>query len=390
MNFNFAVLLAVVLVVSLFCCFVVNPIAKKIAEKTPNKFDDLLVEKNFISRFLQIVPAVIFGIGSEQLLKADSWHLDVCTRISNVWFALVGFAVGCAFFDVVEALNDKSKKNKNRPLHGIFQAIKLVIFCCCSIVIVSQISGKSPVFILSALGAAATVLMLVFRDSILGVVSGIQINISDLLRKGDWIEIPRHDANGTVIDITLTSVKVRNWDHTIAVIPAYELITNSFKNWRGMEESGGRRIKRSIFLDQHSIRFLTEEEIERLSRINILGPYMEKMKKELAEERESQGDFGKNEMTLVNNRHMTNIGTFRAYCNVYLRSCGKIAQNMTLMTRQLAPTPQGLPLEIYAFTNVIQWVAYETIQSDIFDHLIAVLPEFGLSVFQYAGYPKAD
>lgn len=239
---------------------------------------------------------------------------------------------------------------------------------------------------MSTLGAAATILMLIFRDSILGVVSGVQINMSDLLRKGDWIEIERHHADGTVIDITLTSVKIRNWDKTISVIPAYDLITNSFKNWRGMVESGGRRIKRSLIIDQQSIRFLTEDEIAHLSKIEILKPYMNEKKTELAEEFIAK--YGENaapsELDMVNSRHLTNIGTFRAYCSAYLRSLNEISQGMTLMTRQLAPTPEGLPLEIYAFTNKTEWVAYEGIQADVFDHLIAVLPEFGLNLFQYA------
>jgi len=390
MDIKFAILLIATFVALAFCFFVVNPIAKRIAQKTPNKFDDLLVEKNFFSRVLQLVPAGIFSTGLPEVLDQTSWVFDLCTRVSNVWFALVGCAVGCSIFDVVEALNDNNKRTMNKPLHGIFQAIKLAIFCVCAIVIVSQVSGKSPIFILSALGAAATVLMLIFRDSILGVVSGIQINLSDLLRKGDWIEIDRHHADGTVIDITLTSVKVRNWDKTISVIPAYDLITNSFKNWRGMEEAGGRRIKRSLFLDQHSIRFLTEEEIERLSKIEILKPYMDEKRRELATEFVKKYGEGSapSELDMVNSRHLTNIGTFRAYCTAYLRSSKSVAQDMTLMTRQLQPTPEGLPLEIYAFANVTQWIAYEGIQADIFDHLIAVLPEFGLSLFQYAGYPQ--
>lgn len=271
-------------------------------------------------------------------------------------------------------------------MHGIFQAVKLALFCVGAILVTSQVSGKSPILILSALGAAATVLMLIFRDSILGVVSGVQINMSDLLRKGDWIEIERHHTDGTVIDITLTSVKVRNWDKTISVIPAYDLITNSFKNWRGMQEAGGRRIKRSLFIDVHSVRFLKESEIEKLMDIEILRPYLEEKLQELKNEKCAENDAYCDISTLdakkLNKRHLTNIGTFRAYCSAYLRTRKTIAQNMTLMTRQLAPTPTGLPLEIYAFANDIRWEAYEGIQSDIFDHLIAAMPEFGLKMYQ--------
>lgn len=390
MSLNFIIFLAVDLVVILLCMFVVNPIARKIAEKTPNKFDDLLVEKKFFSRALQLVPATVFSAGFVRFVEPQTLLFDICSRTSTVWFALIAFAAGSAFFDVVESLNDKSLRRKNKSFHGTFQAVKLILFCVCAVIVVSQVIGKSPVFILSAMGAAATILMLIFRDSILGVVSGVQINLSDLLRKGDWIEIERHHTDGTVIDITLTSVKIRNWDKTISVIPAYDLITNSFKNWRGMEESGGRRIKRSLFIDQHSVRFLTSDEIERLSKIEILRPYMDEITKELAQERaEDAADStaaGIDPMDMVNYRHMTNLGTFRAYCTAYLKTSNKVAQNMTMMTRQLAPTPEGLPLEIYAFANDTRWENYEGIQADIFDHLIAVLPEFGLSLFQYAGY----
>lgn len=391
MDIKLTILLIVTFAAVAVCLFVVNPIAKKIAAKTPNKFDDLLVEKNFFSRGLQLIPAGILSSGLPQALDRTSGLFDLFTRVTNVWLALIGFTVGCSIFDVVETLNDRNSRTKNRPLHGIFQAIKLAIFCVCAIVIVSQVSGKSPVFILSALGAAATVLMLVFRDSILGVVSGIQINLSDLLRKGDWIEIDRHHADGTVLDITLTSVKIQNWDNTISVIPAYDLITNSFKNWRGMIDAGGRRIKRSLFIDLQSIRFLTPEEIERLSKIEILKPYLDEKKQELTAEFIEKYGMGTapSELDMVNSRHLTNIGTFRAYCTAYLRSLKGVAQNMTLMTRQLQPTPEGLPLEIYAFTNVTQWIAYETIQSDIFDHLIAVLPEFGLRLFQFTVLPRS-
>lgn len=380
MNFNFIILLIVVLIVSLFCFFVVNPIATHIVKKTPNKFDDLLVEKNVISRFFLLVPALIFGAGLPHVLKNSEQLLDIFTRVYNVWIALGVFAICCALLDSIESLNNLTRRTRAKPFHGIFQAIKLGLFCIAAIVVVSQVSGRSPVLILSALGAAATVLMLVFRDSILGVVSGVQINLSDLLRKGDWIEIERHHADGNVIDITLTSVKIRNWDNTVSVIPAYDLITNSFRNWRGMEESGCRRIKRALSIDLQSVKFLSQEEIKTLSNIKILKPYLQAKMSEIGKNLDENS-----EMNMVNERHLTNIGTFRAYCTAYLRSLGTISQNATLMTRQLPPTSEGIPLEIYAFANVTEWVKYEAIQADIFDHLIAVLPLFGLRLFEYYG-----
>lgn len=380
---QFALLVALVLVIYAVSYFLVNPLAKKIAAKTPNKFDDLLVEKGIVSRGLMFIPAIVFDVAYPKVLTGEHWLYDVSARAGNILFTIVAFVLASAVLDVVENLNERNVKMRSRPMHGIFQAIKLVMFCVASILVVSQVIDKSPVIILSALGAMATVLMLIFRDSILGVVAGVQINLSDLLRKGDWIEIERHNADGNVIDITLTSVKVRNWDKTISVIPAYDLITNSFRNWRGMQESGGRRIKRSLFIDVHSVHFLNESEIEKLKKIDILAQYLREKQQELASEFCEEpvcenGDVN----TMLNNRRLTNIGTFRAYCTAYLRTRKTIAQNMTLMTRQLAPTPTGLPLEIYAFANTIEWANYEGIQSDIFDHLIAAMPEFGLKMYQ--------
>lgn len=386
MNVELLILIAVVVVLLLLCAFAVTPFARWIAQKTPTKFDDLLVDLHVVSRVAHLLPVTVFSIGLPEVLGKSHWLYDYCERITNVWFVLVAFSIGCAILDVFEHFNDRNPKTQAKPMHGIFQAIKLALFCVGAILVTSQVSGKSPILILSALGAAATVLMLIFRDSILGVVSGVQINMSDLLRKGDWIEIERHHTDGTVIDITLTSVKVRNWDKTISVIPAYDLITNSFKNWRGMQEAGGRRIKRSLFIDVHSVRFLKESEIEKLMDIEILRPYLEEKLQELKNEKCAENDAYCDISTLdakkLNMRHLTNIGTFRAYCSAYLRTRKTIAQNMTLMTRQLAPTPTGLPLEVYAFANDTRWEVYEGIQSDIFDHLIAAMPEFGLKMYQ--------
>ena len=380
--FQFTILVVSVVVAYTLLYFVIHPLAKFIASKTPNKFDDLLVNKGVISRGLMFVPVMIFVNAFPQLLAKGSFIFEVCEHVGNILFTVVAFFLASAVLDVIESLNERNAKMKVRPLHGIFQAVKLVMFCVATILVASQVVNKSPVIILSALGAMATVLILVFRDSILGVVAGIQINLSDLLRKDDWIEIERHHADGSVIDITLTSVKVRNWDNTVSVIPAYDLITNSFRNWRWMQESGGRRIKRSLYIDQQSIRFLTEKEIDSLMKIDILRPYLEQKLTEIGRlPNESENDT----VARLNGRHLTNIGTFRAFCTAYLRSRKTIAQNMTLMTRQLAPTPTGLPLEIYAFANTVKWEEYEDIQSDIFDFLIAALPEFGLSLYEYAG-----
>ena len=389
---NLAILLSAIAFLFLAIYAAIVPLLKHWVKKSPSAFNKLLVERHVISRLLQIVPATAFSSTIPRILDAEGWIYDLCSRVANIWYTLLSFAVACSVLDVVEHFNGVNERTMKRPLHGIFQAVKVVLFCLAAIFIISQLTDKSPVIIFSAIGAMTTVLMLIFKDSILGVVSGVQINISDLLRKGDWIEIERHHADGTVMDITLTSVKVRNWDNTISVIPAYDLITNSFRNWRGMQDSGVRRIKRSLFIDQKSIRFLTPEEIERLTKIEILAPYIKSKELEIVGEKPSPASYlgvapEADSTDVLNSRHLTNIGTFRAYCTAYLRSNKNIAQKMTLMTRQLEPTPQGLPLEIYAFANTVVWEDYEGIQSDIFDHIIAALPKFGLQLYQYgAGF----
>ena len=393
---NLAFLLSAIAFLFLAIYAAIVPLLKHWVRKSPSAFNKLLVERHVISRLLQIIPATAFSSTISRILDTEGWIYDVCSRAANIWYTLLSFAVACSVLDVVEHFNGVNERTMTRPLHGIFQAVKVVLFCLAAIFIVSQLTDKSPVIIFSAIGAMTTVLMLIFKDSILGVVSGVQINISDLLRKGDWIEIERHHADGTVMDITLTSVKVRNWDNTISVIPAYDLITNSFRNWRGMQDSGVRRIKRSLFIDQKSIRFLTPEEIERLSKIEILAPYIKSKELEIAGEKPAPAQYlgvapEADSTDVLNSRHLTNIGTFRAYCTAYLRSNPLISQEMTLMTRQLEPTPQGLPLEVYAFANTVVWEEYEGIQSDIFDHIIAALPKFGLELYQYGAVsPKAS
>ena len=289
---NLAFLLSAIafLFLAIYAAFV--PLLKRWAKRTPNTFNMLLVERHVASRLLQIIPATAFSTTTQRILNQSGWLYDLCSRVANIWYTLLSFAIACSMLDVVEHLNGINERTMRRPLHGIFQAVKVALFCLAAIFIVSQVTDKSPVIIFSALGAMATVLMLIFKDSILGVVSGVQINISDLLRKGDWIEIERHHADGTVMDITLTSVKVRNWDNTISVIPAYDLITNSFRNWRGMQDSGVRRIKRAMFIDQKTVRFLTPEEISSLSKIEILAPYLNAKAHEIVGEESKAGLLG--------------------------------------------------------------------------------------------------
>ncbi|MGI9360792.1 MAG: mechanosensitive ion channel family protein, partial [Parasphingorhabdus sp.] len=280
---------------------------------------------------------------------------------------------------LVNQLYDRRPDALSRPVKGYIQLLKIILYGGVVLLMIAILMDESPLLLLSGLGAMAAILMLVFKDTILSLVASVQLTSNDMLRVGDWIEMPALNADGDVVDIALHTVKVQNWDKTITTIPTHRLISESFKNWRGMSDSGGRRIKRSIFIDQNGIRFLTDEEQQNLRRFQLLNSYLDRKQAELLEwnsEIEKTGRDG------INRRRITNIGTFRAYVSEYLHNNPNIAQDMTLLVRQLDPTSKGLPIEIYCFTNTTSWNPYENIQSDIFDHLIAILPEFGLSSFQ--------
>ena len=268
---------------------------------------------------------------------------------------------------------------KTRPIKGYLQIAKIVLYLLAAVAVVAVLIGQSPLLFLSGIGAMTAVLMLVFKDTLLSLIASIQITSTDMVRVGDWIEMPQFGADGDVVDIALHTVKVQNWDKTITTIPTYKLIEGSFKNWRGMSESGGRRIKRSINLDISSIRFLTERDIERYERFALLTDYIRERKGDITAANEDEASAGDER---VNRRNLTNIGTFRAYVVNYLRNHPRLHGRMTLIVRQLQPTPNGVPIEIYTFSGETEWVAYEGLQSDIFDHLLAIVPEFDLRIFQ--------
>ena len=307
----------------------------------------------------------------------------VVVVVGNVAKALIVLSVAMGVsgaLDYVEEVYRRRPEARSRPIKGYLQVLKIAIYCGAAIVMISVLIDQSPLLLLSGLGAMAAVVMLVFKDTILSLVASVQLTSNDMLRVGDWIEMPSMSADGDVIDIALHTVKVQNFDKTITTIPTHKLISDSYRNWRGMSESGGRRIKRALSLDQNSVRFLQEGEVEDLRRFRVLDTHIARKEKEIAEwnANELSGDCDN-----VNARRMTNLGTFRAYVIAYLQNHPRIAgQGFTLLVRQLAPGPTGLPLEIYCFTDTVNWSEYETIQSDIFDHLLAILPEFDLRIFQ--------
>lgn len=268
---------------------------------------------------------------------------------------------------------------REKPLKGFVQVLTIVVYGVGAIFVVSILVGKSPVYLLSGLTALTAILLLVFRDAILGFVAGIQLTANKLVATGDWIEMPKYEADGTVMDVALSTVTVQNWDKTFTTVPTYALISESFRNWRGMAESGGRRIKRSIFIDVNTVRFCDEEMLQRFAKIQYIRQYLDDKKAELERfNTERKVD----DASLVNGRRLTNVGTFRAYVEAYLRDHPMIHQEMTFLVRHLQPGDNGLPIEIYVFCNDIVWTHYEAVQADIFDHILAVVPEFDLRVFQ--------
>lgn len=338
-----------------------------------------LFENKLFNRFALMIQGIIIYIQAGLWLTPESVVLNWVQTLSLLWIQLYALLTIFSFLDALYLIGQKNTEAKALPLKGIMQSIKIVAFLVVGIFVVSLLIGKSPLLILSGLGAMTAVVMLVFKDPILGLVAGIQLSANDMLEVGDWLEMPQYGADGDVIEIGLTTVKVQNWDKTITTIPTYALISNSFKNWRGMAEAGGRRMKRSVLIDSSSVEFLSDEAIEKLSRSKLLAPYLQQ---KLDEVKQYNKDNDLDMSLRINGRRLTNLGTFRAYLLNYLKNHPQIHQELTLMVRQLESSSNGIPLEIYAFTKTTEWAVYEGIQSDIFDHVFAVLPEFGLRVHQ--------
>lgn len=364
-------------------CWIANFITKKVVIRiitkmiTRNKFkwDDIMLERKVFHRLSHIVPAIIIYFFASTFPN----YQVIIEKFAVAYIIVVTLLVINSFLTAINDIYQTYEVSKSRPIKGYIQVAKIIIIALGVISVIANLIGQSPLVILGGIGALSAVLMLVFQDSILGLVAGIQLSANDMVRVGDWIEMPKFGADGDVIDVSLNTVKVQNFDNTITTIPSYSLISDSFKNWRGMQASGGRRIKRSLLIDTSSIMFCTDEMIEKFKKIHYLADYIEKRQKEIAEFNE------KNEIDRsnpVNGRALTNIGVFRAYITNYLKNHPGISQEKTLMVRQLAPNEHGLPLEIYTFTNTTVWAAYESIQSDIFDHLFAVAREFNLRLFQ--------
>ncbi|CAB5092533.1 Miniconductance mechanosensitive channel YbdG [Olavius algarvensis associated proteobacterium Delta 3] len=359
---------------------VVRMAVHRVIRSTRFTWDNKLVESRLFMRMTLIVPALIIYLFVPAIFGGYDQAIAVVTGALNVYFVIVAIMVADALIDALYNIYRGMRVSQAMPMRSFAQVLKIIVYFTGVIMAIAVILDRSPIILLSGLGAISAVLMLVFKDSILGFAAGVQLSSNRMLRNGDWIEMSKYGADGDVVDISLTTVKVRNWDHTITTIPTYALMSDSFKNWRGMQESMGRRIKRAIYIDMNSIKFCTPQMLERFAHIRCIADYVERKNREIEAHNAELGDDAED---AANIRQLTNIGTFRAYALAYLKNHPDINQALTLMVRQLAPTEHGLPLEIYAFCKDKRWVYYEGVQSDIFDHLLAIASEFDLKIFQF-------
>ena len=340
------------------CRRTVVPAITKVAEKTEFKWDDYLLNDDVLNKACHLIPPVVLSALIPAILPEESNVLGLLMKVCDIYFIIAVLGLVCGIINSLYTISNEHEKFKNRSLKGFYQMLKLIVICIGVIIIVAKLINESPVGILTGLGAGAAILMLVFQDTIKGLVAGVQLTANDMIRPGDWISAPKYDADGDVIEVSLTTVKVRNWDKTITTVPPYALVNDSFQNWRGMFDTGGRRVKRSVNIDMHSVRFCTAEEMA----YYMQQPWME-----------GYEDTGV---------EAVNLSVFRKYLDYYLRHNTKVHQEMLILVRQLQPTADGLPLELYFFSADTAWVRYEALQAEVFEHLLAVVHKFDLKVFQ--------
>ncbi len=350
-------------------------IIDKVVQKTKTHWDDTLRKHRVFRRMILVVPVLTVWFFAYLFPGVQAFLHKICVSLMFV----IGIGTFYGVLNTIEEIYGELPVSRERPIKGFIQIFKLILFIFGIIVIVGVLIDKSPIYLLSGLGAMTAVLILVFKDTILSFVASVRVSSNGLIKIGDWISYPQHNADGEVIDMALHSIRIRNWDKTITTIPMHKLLDESFKNWQGMVETGGRRIMRSLNIDMNSVHFLDEEHIEKLAQIRLLKGYIEEKRAEIEAFNQS---IEKDDSVVATSRRMTNFGTFRAYIAAYLHSLSTIRQDMTFLVRHLEPTPQGIPLQVYVFTATTEWAMYESIQADIFDHLLAIIPEFDLRIFQ--------
>lgn len=342
---------------NLLCRRIFVPITQKITRSTQSTWDDILFNENVMTSCCQMLPPILLHMLLPRMFDTAGDIFFWTVKVLDIYITACAIRLAFAILNALYSLSNQHKNLRNRTLKGVFQMFKIIAICIGAIIMISIIIDKNPTNVLTGLGAMAAVLMLVFKDPIMGLVAGVQLSVNDMLRPGDWITLPKHDADGMVVEVTLTTVKVQNWDKTITTIPPYLLVSESFQNWRGMFDSGGRRIKRSIYIDMNSIGFCTKEQIEKFTQKGWMKG-------------------------LNGGEEVVNLTVLRNFINIYLHNNPRVNKDMILMVRQLQPTAQGLPLELYFFSADTAWIAYEHLQADVFEYIIAMLPEFGIKTFQ--------
>lgn len=383
-----ATMIVVILLVGILAYFISKKMLlrflKTVMSKSKIKWDDTLFQHRVFERVILVIPALVVYTAAPLCLSGQDW-------LQRISFGFIVFGLLLAFDKFLNALNDiysKFESSKMKPIKGYLQVLKIAAYIIGAIMIISTLVDRSPLLLLGGIGAATAILLLIFQNTILGFVASIQLTENDMVRLGDWIEMPKYGADGDVTEITLHTVKVQNWDKTVSTIPTYSMVSESFKNWRSMQEAGGRRIKRAVNIDITSIKFCNEEMLERYKKIQYIQEYLENKISDILKHNQTHNI---DSSSIVNGRHLTNIGTLRAYIDAYLQNHPKVHQGMTRLVRQLDPGEHGLPIEIYVFTNTTDWNEYEKIQADIFDHILAIIPELDLRIFQNpSGYDLAN
>ena len=351
-------ILLIAYVLDLICRKVVMPGIRKVTAKTQSTWDDYLLSDEVMTNVCHLIPPIVVYVLIPFAFPYEPNFLSLVLKICTIYITVVVMKLICAFLTSLYTISSEHEKLKNHSMKGFYQMLKLIVVCIGVIIIISELISKDPIAILTGLGAGTAILMLVFQDTIKGLVAGIQLTANDMVRPGDWITMPKYGADGDVMEVSLTTVKVRNWDKTITTVPPYALVNDSFQNWRGMFDIGGRRVKRSIHIDMNTVRFCTEEELAHFKQ----QPWMEGFE-----------ETGKEEV---------NLYLFRHYLDYYLRHHPKVNQDMIMLVRQLQPTEHGMPIELYFFSANTAWVKYEALQAEVFDHVLAVVHRFGLKVFQ--------
>ena len=378
-----AISLITLILITLALYYIILLVIKKTVyvfiQKSQSKRDDILIQNKVFNRICLLIPAFLIRFNIEAAIPSFPTLSSTIILFTKIYEVFIYSRVLDAILTTLNDIYDTYEISKSKPIKGFIQVLKTIIYIICTLLIIAILTHKELSNILIGLGTLSAVLMLVFKDPILGFVGGLQLTINDMLRIGDWIVMEKSKADGEVLEIGLTTVKVQNWDKTITTIPTYSLISDSFTNWRGMENSGGRRIARSFIIDIDTVRFCTPEMLERFKKFQLVTQYITDKEKEIEEYNKANNIDNSN---LVNGRRQTNLGIFRAYLNAYLANCPYINKDMTFMVRQLSPTETGVPIQIYAFSSNKAWISYENIQSDIFDHVFAVVTMFDLKIYQ--------